>query len=80
MHKSLICIIPSRLSGYKSGFESMVKKLRLMTVIVLLSFLKISELVRFCRLNKACFQMIQSIVNFQVFFNNWGLYLTPAKA
>ena len=51
-----------------------------MAVIVLLPYLKVSELVRFCRLNKACYHMMKAVVNFQVLFGNWGLYFTPAQA
>ena len=50
-----------------------------MTVIVLLPFLKIFELVRFCRLNKACYHMMQAIVNFRVLFETWGLNLTRTQ-
>jgi hypothetical protein len=51
-----------------SGFEKLVTDKKLVTVIVILPFLKISELVKFCRLNKACSHIIQVIVNFQVLF------------
>ena len=58
----------------------MVKVSKLMVAIVLLPYLKISELVRFCRLNKACYHIMQAIVNFRVLFENWGLHLTPSQA
>ena len=63
----------------RSGFESMVKERKLMVAIVLLPYLKIRELVRFCRLNKACYHIMQAIVKFRVLFENWGLYLTPSQ-
>ncbi len=59
------------------GFESIVIDSKLMTVIVLLPFLKISELVQFCQLNKACCHLMQSIVNYQVLLNAQGLNLAP---
>ena len=62
-----------------SGFERIVTENKLMTVIVLLPFLKIFELVRFCRLNKACYHMMQAIVNFRVLFETWGLNLTRTQ-
>ena len=55
----------------------MVKEQKLMTVIVLLPFFKVSELIRFCQLNKGCYQLMQAVVNYQVLFENWGLILTP---
>ena len=39
--------------------------------------MKIIELVRFCQLNKACYHLMQKVVNYGVLFENWGLYLTP---
>ena len=50
-----------------------------MVAIVLLPFLRIKELVRFCRLNKACYHLMQAIVNFQVLFETWGLNLTRTQ-
>ena len=50
------------------GFELMVKDTKLMTVIILLPFLKISDLVRFCRLNKACYHLMQKKVKYEVLF------------
>ena len=62
-----------------SAFERIVKDNKLMTVIVLLPFLKIFELVRFCRLNKACYQIMIKIVNFKVLFKTQGINLTPTQ-
>ena len=62
-----------------SGFEKIVTENKLMTVIVLLPFLKIRELIRFCRLNKACYKIMTKIVNFQVLFKTQGLNLTPTQ-
>ena len=62
-----------------SGFEKIVTEQKLMTVIVLLPFLKIIELVRFCRLNKACYYLMKAIVNFKVLFKSQGLNLTTTQ-
>ena len=67
-------------SKSQSGFESMVNERKLMVAIVLLPYLKISELVKFCRLNKACYHIMQAIVKFRVLFENWGLHFTPSQA
>ena len=50
-----------------------------MTVIVLLPFLKVSELIRFSQLNKACCHIMQAIVNFRVLFKTWSLNFTPTQ-
>ena len=55
----------------------MVNERRLLTVIVLLPYLKVSELVRFCQLNKGCYHLMQAVVNYRVLFENWGLILKP---
>ena len=60
-------------SRQASSFEKIVKEQKLMTVIILLPYLKISELFRFFRLNKGCYHIMQAIVNFQVLFKTWGL-------
>ena len=49
-------------------FETMVKEYKLMTAIVLLPYFDPWELVKFCQLNKACFHIMQNVVNFQVLF------------
>ena len=51
-----------------------------MTVIILLPFLKLSELTRFCQLNKECCRIIKEIVNFQILFQTWGVNLPPVQA
>ena len=57
----------------QSSFESLVNERRLLTVIVLIPYLRVSELVRFFRLNKACYHLMQEVVNYRVLFDNWGL-------
>ena len=54
-----------------------MKNKKLMTVIILLPYLSPRELFRFCSLNKACYQLLLSYINFQVLFEAWGFHLTP---
>ncbi len=56
----------------------MVKIRRLLTVIVLLPYFNPKELVRFCRLNQVCYQLMLKHVNFQVLIEAWGWKMTPA--
>ena len=51
-----------------SGFEKMVKEYPLMSSFELLHFLDEYGMARFCRLNKASFNIMKSVVNFKVLF------------
>ncbi len=55
-----------------SKFENLVKDNKLLVVIVILPFFK-HELVRFCRLNKACYEIIENKVNFEVLLETQGI-------
>ena len=55
----------------------MVKRLKLMTVIILFPFFNPLDLVRFFQLNKSTHQLLLKHVNFQVLLEAWGLTLTP---
>ena len=61
-----------------SSFVKMIKNQKLMTIIILLPYLNIKELVRFCRLNKASYKLMLK-VNFQVLYGAWGIKLSPAE-
>ena len=68
-------------SRQDSRFESMVKNQRGLCQILLFSLLDPKGLAKFCRLNKACRQLLDPkskyCVNFKVLFENWGIQLTP---
>ena len=52
----------------QSGLRSMVKNQRHMTCMELLPLLNIWEILKFCQLNKTCYQLLFNYVNFQVLF------------
>jgi hypothetical protein len=56
-----------------SKFENLVKDHKLLVVIVILPFFKLYELFRFCRLNKACYEIIENKVNFEVLLETQGI-------
>jgi hypothetical protein len=46
----------------------MLKEQKLLVAIELLPFLSLRELAKICRLNKASYHLMKSIVNFEVLF------------
>jgi len=56
-----------------SKFENLVKDRKLLVVIVILPSFKLYELVRFCRLNKACYEIIENKVNYEVLLETQGI-------
>jgi hypothetical protein len=51
-----------------SLFQRMVKEYKLMTAIVLLPYFDLWELAEFCRLSKASYHIMHTVVNYQVLF------------
>ena len=68
------------LSKPACGFEKMVKDYPLMTSFELLPFIGPYELVYLCRLNKASYKIMKSVVNFKLLFEKQGIKLKPAEA
>ncbi len=62
-----------------SGFAKIVTELKLMTVIILLPYLGLKELYRFCRFNKSSYKLMLKYVNFKVLFEAQGLNLTSIE-
>jgi hypothetical protein len=53
-------------SKTQSGLEMMFTNYKTMTIVEFLPLLNPWDLVRICRLNKACHYLMQAIVNFEV--------------
>jgi hypothetical protein len=51
-----------------SGFEIMIRDTKLLTAIILLPYLSIRDLARFCQINKASYQLILKYANFKLLF------------
>ena len=48
-----------------------------MTAIVLLPYFDLWELAEFCRLSKASYHIMHTVVNYQVLFKAQGMHFTP---
>ena len=55
----------------------MVKETKLLTALILLPYLHIRDMARFCQINKTCCQIMLKTVNFKVLFEPWAVKLTP---
>ena len=62
-----------------SGLGSMVQNQRDITSKELLTFLTICELVKFCQLSRASYQLMLKYVDFQVLFEARGIILSAAE-